>query len=296
MNLAGSVLVTGGASGIGRATVERFLAAGWGVVIADYNAATGEAVMAELSERSRRGGGRVEFVRTDVACEADVEAAVRRAVDRFGRIDCVVNNAGVGGAFGPITEVDVGEWDYTFAVLVRGVFLGTKHGARAMKAQGTGGAIINTGSIAGLGGGAGPQAYSVAKAAVIHFSRVASVELAPHRIRVNSVSPGVIQTPLLQTGMRGDVEPVMAPIQPWPELGSPDHIARVIEFLAGDGARFITGENVVVDGGLTAAGVRLMDRLGLDPGARGLAGVNRGTTGEDHTVRHLPIPEARRSG
>src|SRR5262245_44153725 len=114
MNLAGSVLVTGGASGIGRATAERFLAAGWGVLVAGFNAATGETVMAELSERKRGGGGQVDFIRTDVAREADVEAAVGRAVDRFGRIDCVVNNAGVGGAFGPITEIDVGEWDYTF--------------------------------------------------------------------------------------------------------------------------------------------------------------------------------------
>ena len=295
MNLAGSVLVTGAASGIGRATAERFLAAGWGVVVADFNAATGESLLAEWADRYVRGERRADFIRTDVTREADVEAAVQRTLDRFGRIDCVVNNAGVGGAFGPITEIDVDEWDYTFAVLVRGVFLGTKHAARAMKAQGTGGSIINTGSIAGLGGGAGPQAYSVAKAAVIHFSRVTAVELAAHRIRVNSVSPGVIQTPLLETGIKGDVEPVMLPIQPWPELGRPDYIARVIEFLAGDGARFITGENIAIDGGLTAAGVRLTDRLGLDPGARGLVGVNRGTTGQGHTVRHVGSPGPGRS-
>jgi NAD(P)-dependent dehydrogenase (short-subunit alcohol dehydrogenase family) len=263
------------------------------VVVADFNAAVGEALLSQWAERDRRAASRVEFIRTDVAREADVEAAVHRTVERFGRIDCIVNNAGVGGAFGAITEIDVDDWDYTFAVLVRGVFLGTKHAARAMKAQDTGGSIINTGSIAGVGGGAGPQAYSAAKAAVIHFTRVTAVELAPYRIRVNSVSPGVIRTPLVETGKR-DVEAAVAPIQPWPELGSPDHVARVIEFLAGDGARFITGENIAVDGGLTAAGVRLGDSLGLNPAARGLAGVNRGTTGQGHTVRRTGTPEAGR--
>jgi NAD(P)-dependent dehydrogenase (short-subunit alcohol dehydrogenase family) len=280
---ARSALITGGASGIGRATAERFLAAGWSVVVADFNADSGRAVLAQWGDRYR---DRVRFVRADVSREADVEAAVRHAVEAFGRLDCVFNNAGVGGAFGPLTELGAEDWDYTFAVLVRGVFLGTKHGARAMQAQGTGGAIVNTGSIAGLAGGAGPQAYSAAKAAVIHFTRVAAAELAPHRIRVNSVSPGVIHTPLVDTGKR-DVKAAIAGLQPWSDVGQPDDIARVVEFLAGDGARFVTGENVVIDGGLMAAGVRLDDRLGGSPGLRGRAGVNRGTTGEAHTVRRV---------
>jgi NAD(P)-dependent dehydrogenase (short-subunit alcohol dehydrogenase family) len=283
---ARTALVTGGASGIGRATVERLLAAGWSVVAADFNATTGQAALEEWTGRHR---GRVELVRADVSRETDVEAAVRRTVAVFGRLDFVFNNAGVGGAFGPITDLEVADWDYTFAVLVRGVFLGTKHGARVMLRQGTGGAIVNTGSIAGLGGGAGPQAYSAAKAAVIHFTRLAAAELAPHRIRVNSISPGVIHTPLVDTGKR-DVHAAVAGIQPWADVGQPDDIARVVEFLAGDGAHFITGENVVIDGGLTAAGVRLDDRLGGNPGARGKAGVNRGTTGEAHAVRRLEPP------
>ena len=162
-----------------------------------------------------------------------------------------------------------------------------------MQRQGTGGAIVNTGSVAGLTGGGGPQAYSAAKAAVIHFTRMAAAELAPHRIRVNSISPGVIHTPLVDSGKR-DVNAAIAGIQPWAEVGQPDDIARVVEFLAGDGARFITGENVVIDGGLMAAGVRLEDRLGGNPGLRGKAGVNRGTTGEAHAVRRVdPPPPAR---
>ena len=214
-------------------------------------------------------------------------------MEAFGGLDFVFNNAGVGGAFGPVTELEVADWDYTFAVLVRGVFLGTKHAARAMQAQGRGGVIVNTGSIAGLAGGGGPQAYSAAKAAVIHFTRMIAAELAPHRIRVNSISPGVIHTPLVDTGKR-DVNAAIAGIQPWEEVGQPDYIARVVEFLAGDGARFITGENVVIDGGLMAAGVRMDDRLGGNPGLRGKAGVNRGTTGEAHGVRRVdPPPPAR---
>jgi NAD(P)-dependent dehydrogenase (short-subunit alcohol dehydrogenase family) len=286
-----TALITGGASGIGRATVERLLGGGWSVVAADFNETNGKAALAAWEARHR---GRVAFVRADVSREPDVEAAVRRTVEAFGGIDFVFNNAGVGGAFGPVTELEVADWDYTFAVLVRGVFLGTKHAARAMQAQGRGGVIVNTGSVAGLAGGGGPQAYSAAKAAVIHFTRMVAAELAPHRIRVNSISPGVIHTPLVDTGKR-DVNAAIAGIQPWAEVGQPDDIARVVEFLAGDGARFITGENVVIDGGLMAAGVRLEDRLGGNPGLRGKAGVNRGTTGEAHAVRRVDLPPPARS-
>jgi len=179
----------------------------------------------------------------------------------------------------------VADWDHTFAVLVRGVFLGIKHGARVMKAQG-GGSIVNTGSIAGISGGSGPQAYSAAKAAVLNLTRAAALELAPLRIRVNSVSPGVVRTPLAESGGR-DVVAAMADIQPWPDPGQPDHIASVMEFLAGEGAAFVTGENIVVDGGLLAGGARLDDRIGGNPAARGLVGVNRGSTGERHSVRRL---------
>lgn len=281
-----TALVTGGASGIGRATVERFLAAGWSVMIADFNADSGAAMLDDCKTRFGAGDCRAEFIRVDVSSETDMQTAIARTTASFGRLDCMVNNAGIGGAFGPVTDLEVADWDYTFAVLVRGVFLGTKHAARVMKAQGTGGAIVNTASIAGLAGGIGPQAYSAAKAAVISFTKTTAVELAPHNIRVNAVSPGVITTPLVETG-RADVASAMAPLQPWPAPGMADDIARVIEFLAGDGARFITGENIVIDGGLMASGPRLGDAIGGDPAARGLAGVNRGSTGLGHVVTKL---------
>ena len=266
-------VVTGGTSGIGWATTERLHRAGWAVVVADVNSARGGDVSRE----------RLDFVATDVSREEDVAAAVAHAVNTYGRLDCMVNNAGVGGAFGPLTELHVEDWDYTFAVLVRGVFIGTKHAARALIEQGEGGSIVNVGSIAGLTGGMAPQAYSAAKAAVIHLTRVTAAELAPHRIRVNSVSPGVIRTPLVEQ-TTPDVAAAMAGIQPWPEVGEADDVAKVIEFLAGE-ATFVTGEDVVVDGGLVAAGVRMGDAVGNDPALRGLVGVARGTTGERSTIR-----------
>lgn len=230
-------------------------------------------------------GDRFAFVQADVCSETDVEAAVRTTVERMGRIDCVVNNAGVGGAFGPITAIEVEDWDYTFAVLVRGTFLGIKHGARAMVAQGDGGCVINTASIAGFSAGAGPQAYSAAKAAVINLGRAAAVELAPSLIRVNTVCPGVVPTPLLG-GKLEDIDGVLAEVQPWPERAEPKDLAEVIAFLASDAARLVTGETITVDGGISAAGPRLNDQLGGNPGLRGLVGVNRGTTGQRSFVRY----------
>jgi NAD(P)-dependent dehydrogenase (short-subunit alcohol dehydrogenase family) len=286
-----AAMVTGGASGIGRATVERFLAEGWNVVAVDLNDENGTALVAALEARGY--GEQLRFVRCDVSAEAEVEAAVAAGPELFGRLDCVVNNAGVGGAFGPITEVEVGDWDYTFAILTRGVFLGIKHGARAMQALGTPGSIVNTGSIAGVAGGSGPQAYSAAKAAVLHLTRLAAVELAPFRIRVNAVNPGAIATPILGAEAAKHIAALVGDVQPWPEVGQPEQVASVIYFLAGEGAGFITGEAINVDGGVIAAGTRIGDRVGGDPAARGLVGVARGTTGEKSVIRRRLHPGER---
>jgi len=215
------------------------------------------------------------------------KAMIDLATSEFGRLDCVFNNAGVGGAMGPINHVAVEDWDYTFAVLVRGVFLGLKHGARVLKAQGTGGSMISTASIAGLSGGDGPQAYSAAKAAVINLTRCVAVELAPYRIRVNAICPGGISTPLLHRGNPELLEPMLQKLQPWPEAGKPEDIAAAALFLAGDDARFVTGEALVVDGGLTAAGGSSLRALNPGEGTMIIAGVDRGTTGLEGTLRTI---------
>jgi NAD(P)-dependent dehydrogenase (short-subunit alcohol dehydrogenase family) len=279
--MPGGVLVTGGASGMGRAVVERFLDEGYGVMIADLNAETGERVASELSKRAET---RVAFSHTDVSNEEHVAAAFERVTGTFGRLDVVVNAAGIGGAFGPITDIEVEDWDYTFAALVRSVFLGVKHGARVMRAQGTGGSIINFGSIAGYGGGMGLQAYSVAKAAVMHLSRVAATELAADRIRVNTICPGIVMTPLM--GLTDDdMSPILGSVQPYPEACDPESIAAVVEFLTTSEARFITGETINVDGGIMGAGPRLGELGKNDPGLKGLVGVSHGSTGARSQVR-----------
>lgn len=276
--LAGKVaLITGGGNGIGRATALRFLAEGAKVVVADLNEATGDETL-ELA-RQQGHGGAVRFVRCDVAREADVKAMVDFTVKEFGRLDILFNNAGVGGAFGPITQIRVEDWDYTFGVLVRGVFLGIKYGARVMKRQPEGGSILNTASVAGLSGGDGPQAYSAAKAAVINLTRAVALELAPAKIRVNAICPGGILTALLHRGNPEMVEPMLEKLQPWPEAGQPEHVAGVALFLASEDSRFVTGAALVADGGLTAGGSRSFNGLGQG-GTMAFAGVDRGSTGE----------------
>ncbi len=278
-------VVTGGGNGIGRATVLRFLAEGARVVAADLNAATGEETVALAAQAGHRD--RVRFVRADVADEAQVAGAIDTAVRAFGRLDCVFNNAGVAGAIGPVTHVAVEDWDYTFAVLVRGVFLGTKHGARVMKAQGGGGSIISTASVAGLSGGDGPAPYSAAKAAVINFTRAIAIELAPDRIRVNAICPGGINTPLLHRGNPEPMGALLDRLQPWPEHGRPEDIAATALWLASDEARFVTGAAIVVDGGLSVVGGNTLRGSLGGPQMPNVVGVDRGSTGLDSRLRSI---------
>jgi NAD(P)-dependent dehydrogenase (short-subunit alcohol dehydrogenase family) len=277
-------VITGGANGMGRATTMRFLEEGASVVIADYNEDTGKQTLAIAAERGFRE--QVRFIRTDVAKEPEVAAMIDLAVSEFGRLDIVFNNAGVGGALGPIWDVEVEEWDYTFDVLAKGVFLGIKHAARAMKRLGRGGSIINTASIAGLSGGGGPLVYSAAKAAVINLTRAAALQLASDRIRVNAICPGGVLTPLTDRGNPAAAAKRMEQFQPWPEHGKPEHIAGAALFLASDDSAFVTGEALVVDGGLTAAGPDIWRRFGTSREAElPQVRVNRGSTGAASTRR-----------
>lgn len=276
--------ITGGASGMGRATALRFLEEGASVVIGDLNAINGGTTI-RVAEQAGFGD-RVAFARGDVSEEGDVEALVAMAVEKFGRLDIMFNNAGVGGAFGPITDTTVEEWDYTFAVLVRGVFLGIKHAVRQMKRQGDGGSIINTASIAGLSGGAGPTAYSAAKSAVHNLTRATAAELAQDFIRINAIAPGAIRTPLLHSGRAAEMEALAQDKTPWPNLGEGGDIAGAALYLASEDSRFVTGHTLVVDGGALAASPNFWG-FGADAMFKKKAGVNRGTTGDRSDVRDI---------
>ena len=281
--------ITGSGSGMGRAMALRFAAEGGSVVVADINEGAG-AETVELGDRS--GHTRMRFIRTDVADETAVETMIQVALREFGRLDCVVNNAGIGGAYGSVMKTTVKDWDYTYAVLARGVFLGVKHGARAMVDCGIEGAIINVASVAAMSGGDAPVAYSSAKAAVVNLTMGAAVELARYRIRVNCVCPGVIRTPLLERGLPADPDALLRSLQPWPEAGCSEDMAGAVLYLASDDARFVTGTTLVVDGGMRAAGPMLAARLNAwRPSADGppaSEGVDHGTTGTRRMIVRNP--------
>ena len=274
-------VVTGGVSGMGLATVERFLSEGARVVVGDLNQEAGDELAA------RYDYDRFRFLRADVSVEDDVVGLILEATAEMGRLDVMFSNAGIGGAIGPITELEVEHWDETFEILVRSVFLGTKHAARAMIDQGEGGSIINTASIAGLSAGAGPQAYSAAKASVISLSQTTAVELAPHRIRVNAINPRVIFTPLMHGGEPEEAARAMEQLQPWPERGEGADIAAMATYLASDESSFVTGQALTVDGGLTAAGTRVWGTLRGTRNVDRVSGIAYGTTGRPKSVRRL---------
>jgi NAD(P)-dependent dehydrogenase (short-subunit alcohol dehydrogenase family) len=265
-------VVTGGASGIGKATVLQFVAEGARVIIADANAARG----AHAVEEAARGGDRdvVRFVETDVADEDQIVRMFDVALEAFGRLDCVFNNAGVPGALAPIVDTLCEEWDFTIDVVLRSVFLGIKHGGRIMQAQGTGGAIVNTASVAGVVGGGGPPVYSAAKAGVVSLTRSAAVELAADRIRVNAVCPGGVLTPLAHRGDPDAIRPRFDAMQPWPDHGQARDVASVVVFLASDDARFVSGDSINVDGALVANGIGTFSRANYPDAAR----IDHGTT------------------
>ena len=245
-------VITGGASGIGAATAELFVKEGAKVVIADMQREQGKSLAHDL-------GPNAVFLFTEVRNEDHVKKAVDLAVSNWGRLDCMFNNAGFGGALGPVEDVPVDEFDMTFDVLVRGVFLGMKHAIPIMKKQ-RAGSIINTGSISAITAGRGPLIYSAAKAAVVHLSKVTAMSVAAECIRINAICPGYIATPLnvntvgkpesvLEERLKGQPLP-----QPIPRVGRPKDIAEMALFLASERSDFITGQSIVVDGG-AASGV-----------------------------------------
>ena len=242
-------VVTGGASGIGRATAGALAAEGAMVAIADVDEGGGERVAARI----REAGGDGLFRRTDVRSLADLEAIVGQAADRHGRLDVLVNNAAVaiGGSAGEMAEAD---WARTLDVNLTGVWRGMRAAIPRMLAQG-GGSIVNLSSVQGHVGFVGWAAYAAAKGGVDALTRQAAVEYAPMGIRVNAVAPGTIMTEMNEAIMRESADPdaVMAgwlAMHPIGRVGQPAEVAAAIVFLASDEASFITGESLRVDGGM----------------------------------------------
>ena len=245
-----TAIITGGASGIGAASARLFVEEGARVLIADMRPEPGEALASELGERAA-------FLQVDVTREADVAGAVAQVLDRWGRLDCVFNNAGFGGALGPIETTSIEDFDITFDVLLKGVFLGIKHAVPPMREQG-GGSIINTASVAGLLTGEAPHLYSVAKAAVIHLTKSVALELGQYGVRVNCICPGIIATPLAAGRPDTSKEQLdklahaMRNAQALGRAGQPEDIARAALWLASDESSWVTGTAQVVDGGVAA--------------------------------------------
>jgi NAD(P)-dependent dehydrogenase (short-subunit alcohol dehydrogenase family) len=258
--LAGKVaVVTGGASGIGRGIVERFLTEGAKVVIADVQRELGEALASDA-------GADALFRHTDVGDQAQVAELVTATVEKFGGLHVMVNNAGISSPLKKgLFHEDLEEFDRVMRVNLLGVMAGTRDAARHMADNG-GGSIINISSIGGIQPGGGVTSYRASKAAVIHFSKCAAIELAHYEVRVNCIAPGNIPTPLLQTAATDEdrerlerfeakIRQQMRDDRPLKREGTPDDVAEAVLYFATDRSRYVTGTVLPVDGGTVAGKV-----------------------------------------
>jgi len=240
-------IVTGGAQGIGRGCVERFVKEGAAVVIADVRDEAGE----QLAQQCRATGGRAVFQHTEVSRSAEFQALVKRAVKDYGRLDILLNNAAVAGPYGPIEQVPEEDWDQCLGITLKSVFLGMKYAIPEIRKAG-GGAIISISSGAALRSEPFLHAYSAAKAAVINLSQGVATTVGQDRIRVNCICPGWIVTPSVYRNMPGGEEEarkMAVKAQPIPKAGDPSDIAALAAFLASDDAQWLSGLAIPVDGG-----------------------------------------------
>ncbi|TDD75360.1 glucose 1-dehydrogenase [Actinomadura darangshiensis] len=245
-----SALITGAAQGIGAATARMFAARGARVVVADINEDGGKQTV----EAIQRDGGEAVFVRADLTSATDAEAAVRAAVDAYGRLDCAVNNAGIEEQGSALHEITEESWDRLVAVNLKGVWLSMKYEIRQMLAQG-GGTIANMASVAGLVGlPLGISDYSATKGGVVAMTRTAAIEYVKQGIRINAVCPGVVRTALLDQAIQGGMftEEQAAALHPTGVLLDPDDVAETFSFLCSDASRHITGQSIAVDCGMSA--------------------------------------------
>ncbi len=260
------VVITGAASGIGRAATLLFAREGATVFAADLNLAGAEAVARE--------GDNIVPVACDVCDVAQIKALMDHAAGTCGGIDVVFNNAGAGGARAPIDEIEADDWDLTFHLLARSVAMGIRYAAPHMKHR-PGASVINTSSVAAVGPGYSPTAYAVAKAAVLHLTKCAATDLAQFGIRVNAVQPGFINTNIFTASVempdelvdsaKAMIKQMSSQAQPVGRPGMPDDIANAVAFLASDAASFMTGASLIVDGGITVG-----PRHSWDPEAPGM--------------------------
>jgi meso-butanediol dehydrogenase / (S,S)-butanediol dehydrogenase / diacetyl reductase len=252
MKLAGKVaLVTGAGSGIGQAIALLFAAEGARVGVADFSEAGGNATVSQI----RAAGGDAEFFRVDVSRSAEVKATVDGVLQRWGQLDILCNNAGIGVA-ATVVETAEEDWDRTLAVDLKGVFLGCKYAIPPMIAHG-GGVIVNTASVAGQVGVLNRAAYCAAKAGVVGLTKSVAVDYVGQNIRINAICPGTVDSPWIQKILSAQPDPVaerqrMVERQPMGRMGEPAEIARAALYLACDDSAFVTGTALVIDGGLTA--------------------------------------------
>ena len=244
-------LVTGGSSGIGRATALVFAREGAKLVVADMDEDGGQQTAHSITEK----GGEAVFVRADVTAPTEVEALIGQAVATYGRLDCAYNNAGVTQRdYPPTDEYPQDDWDRVLAINLTGVWLCLKYELAQMRKQGSG-AIVNTASIAGLVGIAGRSAYVASKHGVVGITKTAALEYASQGIRVNAVCPGYVRTPMVDYVIRNqgpELEAQIVAREPVGRLGRPEEIAETVVWLCSDAASFITGHAMAADGGFMA--------------------------------------------
>jgi NAD(P)-dependent dehydrogenase (short-subunit alcohol dehydrogenase family) len=240
-------LVTGAASGIGEACAHTLVGSGAKVIVADFDTASGEAV----TEKIATEGGKASFFKVDVSMPEQTEAMVKFAIDTYGRLDVAVNNAGIGGAQAPTGEHSIDDWKKVVDVNLNGVFYGLRYEIPAILESG-GGSIVNMASILGSVGFSNSPAYVAAKHGVVGLTKAAAVEYAALGVRINSVGPGFIHTPLLDDNLDEETQGAIATMHPIQRMGSSQEVANLVAFFCSDEAAFCTGGYYLVDGGYTA--------------------------------------------